>query len=249
MYADYSDQSSTNTSNFSCDVPGSNKAKVPVTPLVNEITHDLNNLVTDFKMRLYLAQKVPIQLPEYLTSLEHLVNHLDALVHELVTASQPDVSAPVNKLKPINLNDLVKRVIETYEPIAFCKGLSLFFDAASHLSPILANDLEMNRVVANLVGNAVNYTPAGGSVSLTTSQESSRLLLTIHDTGIGISSESLPHIFDRFYRSNEAQSRTAGSGLGLAIVQGIVKKYGGNIEVESVLGKGSTFKVLFPAVL
>jgi two-component system sensor histidine kinase BaeS len=213
---------------------------------VADIAHDLKNLASDFKIRLYLAQKVTVQLPEHLTSLEHLVNHLDALINELVTVSHPEPHLPAPDIQPLNLNELVRRVIETFEPIAYCKGLSLFFDAAADLLPIVANDLEMNRVLANLIGNAVNYTPAGGTISLTTSQSSNSLLLTIRDTGMGISPEAVPHIFDRFYRSHEAQTTRTGTGLGLAIVQRIVEKYGGNIEVESVLGKGSTFKVCFP---
>jgi len=100
----------------------------------------------------------------------------------------------------------------------------------------------------NLVSNAIAYTPAGGTVTLSLNlRPDGWVRVCVADTGIGISSEDLPHIFDRFWRVDRARTRKAGgSGLGLSIARSIAEAHGGTLEVESELGKGSTFEVLLP---
>jgi signal transduction histidine kinase len=103
---------------------------------------------------------------------------------------------------------------------------------------------KLEQLVGNLVGNAIKYTPDGGTITLSLFQEGDWARLDVADTGIGISPEHLPHIFDRFYRVDKARSRAGGgTGLGLAIVKGIVLQHGGKVEVTSEPGKGSTFTV------
>ena len=104
-------------------------------------------------------------------------------------------------------------------------------------------------MIYNLVDNAIKYTPAGGTVWVKLYTQSARAVLEVRDNGIGIPKESLPHLFERFYRVDKARSRsTGGTGLGLSIVQSVVHLHGGDIEVESEENVGTTFRVYLPLV-
>ena len=106
----------------------------------------------------------------------------------------------------------------------------------------------LKQLLLNLVSNAIAYTPEGGTITLSLNlRPDGWVRVCVADTGIGISSENLPHIFDRFWRVDRARTRKAGgSGLGLSIAKSIAEAHGGTLEVESELGKGSTFEVLLP---
>jgi signal transduction histidine kinase len=107
----------------------------------------------------------------------------------------------------------------------------------------------LKQVLVNLVGNAINYTPSGGVVTLGLGKVDDQARLTIQDTGPGIPSEDLPHVFERFYRGEKSRTRSRdgkGFGLGLSIAYWIIRNHGGSIEVESTMGEGSTFSVLLP---
>ncbi len=214
--------------------------------LVAETAHDLRTLVSNFKMRLYLAQKMPNRFSEHLNALDYLVNHLDDLVSEFIEVSKPGSCTREPGL--LNLNEIAQCVLQTFEPVAHQKEIRLTFDPEPGLWPIWAAGLDIKRIVINLVCNALNYTSAGGLVALSTTQVGSSVVMLVRDTGIGISPQALPHIFERFYRSDEAQGVSSGMGLGLPIVLGLVERYGGHIEVESVLRQGSIFKVTLPGL-
>src|SRR5258708_14098947 len=217
-------------------------------PIVADAAHDLCNLVNIFKTRLYLTQKSPHRLAENLTMLEHLVDNMDALAQKLLEVSRPQPGYVTHELRPVNLNEVVARVIDAYEPVAETRTLKLTVEAAPDLSPILADNLELEPVVANLVSNALNYTQTG-TISVTTAPGTRSVLLTIRDTGIGISPLASPHSFERYYRSHEAQIIAPGTGLGLGIVHEILEKYAGQIEVESPLGTCPDFKLFLPLQL
>ena len=104
----------------------------------------------------------------------------------------------------------------------------------------------LHQLLLNLVVNGLKYTPAGGEVTLGMRRHDGWAEVTVADTGIGIPAEDLPHIFERFYRADPSRGRSGGSGLGLAIAQWIAQAHGGRIEVESTVGKGSTFTVWLP---
>ena len=115
-------------------------------------------------------------------------------------------------------------------------------------STILILEDDLYQIVFNLIENGIKYNTPGGSLTVQLHREEDNAVLQIQDTGMGIPEEALSHIFERFYRVDKARSRaTGGSGLGLAIVHSIVLRNRGDIRVESVLGKGSTFTVIFPA--
>ena len=173
--------------------------------------------------------------------------------------------AALGALLYANLDELARDVTERCQPLVESKGISLTCDAQP--ITLTADENRLRQLLFNLIDNAIKYTPSGGSVKVTgvmeywsdgvlepqqpqhsstpTLQHSIRL--TVADTGIGIPSEHLPHIFDRFYRVDKARSREmGGSGLGLSICRWIAEAHGGTITVTSEVGKGSAFTVRLP---
>jgi signal transduction histidine kinase len=141
---------------------------------------------------------------------------------------------------------LVQEVVETMRPLAEVNGLRL------HSSPngpirIQGDRPRLRQVFFNLLDNAIKYTPESGTVHVFVEQQHQTAAVTVRDTGIGISPEHLPHVFDRFYRVDKARSRSqGGTGLGLSIAQSIVAAHGGRIELASTLGQGTTCTVTLP---
>ena len=107
--------------------------------------------------------------------------------------------------------------------------------------------MRISQLLSNLIDNAIKYTPRGGTVTFSLSSEGGRAVFRVVDTGVGISKEDVPYIFDRFYRVDKARSRdVGGAGLGLSICKGIAEAHGGTLEVESAPGRGSTFTLKLP---
>jgi len=120
-------------------------------------------------------------------------------------------------------------------------------DIAPDLKPLRANPIRIRQMLDNLIGNAIKYTPPGGSVQVSVSMEAGQIAVRIKDTGIGIPAEEQGRIFEKFYRASNAAKDAEGSGLGLAIVKSIVESHQGRVWVESAVGKGSTFVALLPS--
>ncbi|BAZ14731.1 two-component sensor histidine kinase [Calothrix sp. NIES-4071] len=150
------------------------------------------------------------------------------------------------------LNDIVSDLIEEFEAMATAAGITLTSVLTSVKSAhqrlnIIGNTDQLYRLFSNLIVNAIQYTPTGGEVTVFLNKSDSYAIIKVQDTGIGIPLEEIPHIFDRFYRLSSDRSRsTGGSGLGLAIVSAIVSVHKGKLNVESELGKGSTFTIQLP---
>jgi len=214
---------------------------------VADAAHDLGNPVANLKMRLYLLQKNPQRTAEHLAMMEKLIGRLDALVKDLLTLSRLDLGVLTTDLVHLDLNTVIARVVEVCEPMAENKGLLLSFQPSPDLPRILADEQQIERVVTNLISNAINYTLPSGTIHLSTQRAGERAVFTIRDTGIGINAQALPFIFERFYRSDEAKHTAEGTGLGLAIVKEIVVRHGGTIEVESIPEQGTLFTVSLPA--
>jgi signal transduction histidine kinase len=156
----------------------------------------------------------------------------------------------------VDVADLLRRRVEGFQPQAQAKGLSLTLSVADGLPQLYLDADRVSQVLANLLTNALRYTPEGGTVEVKASLveggplRSGRgpaLAISVSDTGPGIPPEDLPHIFERFYRADPSRTRaTGGSGLGLAIARGIVEAHGGHIWVESQPGRGATFTFTLP---
>lgn len=219
--------------------------------MVADIAHELRTPLSVLRLRIEgVEDGIEPWSPQTLASLGYEVNLLSRLVDDLRLLSLADagqLSLTVNLISPA---DVVDRAAALATPLARQQGVTLQVRHAPTLPPIAADPQRLAQVLGNLLENALRYTPAGGTVSLSVEAAPGDMVaFEVRDTGPGIAPEDVPHIFDRFYRANRARTReTGGSGLGLAIVQRLVGAHGGSVHVESVLGQGTTFRVLLPGI-
>jgi signal transduction histidine kinase len=181
-------------------------------------------------------------------ALERQIKRLVTLTQDLLLLSRVESGLQEAKLQEICLNDLVADVEEELMPVAMNAQvlLSSNIPIESYLY-IQGNEGQIYRMLLNLVSNAIKYTPESGEVIINLTTNDHQGLITIKDTGIGIPTSDIPHIFNRFYRVNADRSRhTGGSGLGLAIALAIVQTHKGKLEVQSDVNNGSTFTVILP---
>jgi two-component system sensor histidine kinase BaeS len=135
-----------------------------------------------------------------------------------------------------------------FEHQAAQAGVSLQVSASGDLPPVEVDETRLAQVLANLISNALRFTPSGGQIVLSAALDGDQVALTVRDSGRGIPPEDLPFVFDRFYRADKSRSEDNGeSGLGLAIVKALVEAHGGKIEVQSAAGQGTAFTLRLPA--
>jgi signal transduction histidine kinase/class 3 adenylate cyclase/response regulator of citrate/malate metabolism len=165
------------------------------------------------------------------------------LVNQLLDLQRLDAGRMQPSFRPCNLTDFITQVVETFRPYCDRKQITL----STHLSecPPIYLDLEkFDKVLYNLLSNAMKFTAAGGSIDVVLQSAGSHCLLKVKDTGIGIRADQLPHLFERFHQADGSTNRShEGSGLGLALVKELVELHGGKVWVESDYGKGTTFTV------
>jgi signal transduction histidine kinase len=189
----------------------------------------------------------PQTTQQYLSQAKKQVDNLSLLVDDLFQVSQLDAGGLTLYLEPASLSDLISDTLESFSGLAAQKQVTLTGSAALGIDPVTLDIQRMGRALNNLVSNALNHTPAGGSVTLSAMLAPGGISVSVKDTGEGILPDDLPHIFERFYRGDKSRNRAGGgAGLGLAIAKGIIEAHGGNIRVESQLGKGTTFIITLP---
>ncbi len=217
---------------------------------LNDLIQELKTPLTSMKTALKLlesAQLKPTQRQRYMQMLETQCDRQNSLITGLMELSQIDRATGQISLQPLNLSDIVPSVVSTYQPLAQEKGIQLGYTVPDHLPPVLCVETWLRQIVINLLHNSIKYTPSGGRVSVLAQLQGDYLQLEFRDTGIGIASNEIPQIFDRFYRGRAVSGEDAvGAGLGLTIVQQLLLRCGGSISVNSKLGGGSNFKVLLP---
>lgn len=219
--------------------------------LLADTAHELRHPLTLLQGRLDLMQegRVPIDAAALLP-LEDEVLRLTRLVGDLRDLSLTEVGGLTLHKQPLDIGALVKSLLDTMEPMAQEKGITLKGEIAPGLPAVQADPDRMQQVLANLFLNALQYTEPGGQVSVQAQVEAGAVQVQICDTGRGIPEEELAHIFDRFYRVEKSRSReSGGSGLGLAIVRSLVELHGGRVAVRSKVGEGSCFAVSLPFAL
>jgi PAS domain S-box-containing protein len=214
------------------------------TRFVANAAHDLSNPIAILKLRLFLLRRNPELFEEHIETLSGQIQRLEHLVEDLRTLSQIDRGLIELDLEKTDLNVLIRTVINAHVPLAESKGLRLVFQPDLALPPMILDRRRFERVIVNLVANALNYTPTGGEVTVLTDLDGDEVLFSVRDTGIGIPPDDLPHVFERFYRSKRAkQHDMGGTGLGLAIVKEMIEAHGANIEVRSRVNEGTVFTV------
>jgi PAS domain S-box-containing protein len=215
---------------------------------IGNMSHDLKTPLTVIKTSLYLLERVtdPERQQSKMETIKQQVLLLEKLIEDVLTMSQLD-HTPELLMASVDLNKLLLDVEHKLRPATEEKRLSTRMELDASLPLVLASESDLYRVMVNLVENAIKYTPESGSVAIRTRVDQTMVVTEVIDTGIGIGSEDLLRIFDRFFRANQARSvDIPGTGLGLAIVKRIVDMHNGSIEVDSTPGKGSVFRVLLP---
>jgi len=174
------------------------------------------------------------------------VRRLSSLVDDVLSLARADSGELRLELRPIRAEEVARQVCETLAPLARReRSLELVETSEGGLPLVLGDPDRLTQVLTNLVRNAINYTPDGGIISVTTARAGDDVALTVADTGIGMPPEDLERVFERFYRSDESRSReSGGSGLGLAIVRDLLSAMGASITVASTPGAGTTFRIL-----
>jgi PAS domain S-box-containing protein len=222
---------------------------------VSNVSHELRTPIANVKLYISLLTRgKPEKYNEYLQTLRREAARLEKLIEDLLDLSRLDMGRQPIMLAPTDVNQLTAQLIDDRTALAASRQLLIDYHAASPLALAQADPAMLNQVVSNLLTNAVNYTPAEGSITVTTAarerDEQTWITITIHDTGPGIPPHDRAHIFERFYRGEAGRKSGApGTGLGLAISAQIMDKLGGSITVVSSPGEGAAFTVwLKPAL-
>jgi signal transduction histidine kinase len=174
------------------------------------------------------------------------VDRLSKIVETLLAISRLEAGEAQREWARFDLAKLAASTADQMALLAEDKGVSVTCEAQGGVS-VEGDQARIKQVVVNLLDNAIKYTPSGGTVRLDVRARDDKAVMEVSDTGIGIPASSLPHVFERFFRVDEARSRTVdGTGLGLAIVKSICTAHGGRVEVESLESHGSRFRVELP---
>jgi signal transduction histidine kinase len=232
---------------MSTDLERSNRQRRQMTA---DIAHDLR---TPFSVILgYMESLADGKLKPSQETLEVMYAkglHVQHLIDDLRTLTLADAGELVLNSRPVEPLALLEHVALAHRIQAQEKNVEITVEASEDLPTLMVDPDRMGQVLENLITNALRYTGPGGSVTLSASAVADRIQIDIHDTGSGISSEELPLIFDRFFRSDQSRSPNSDageSGLGLAIAKSLVQAQGGSIAVSSVPGEGTTFTICLP---
>jgi two-component system OmpR family sensor kinase len=214
-----------------------------------DASHELRTPLTGMRGQTEVALRRERTAEQYRQVLESNLEEMEwmsRIVQNLLTLSRTDAGEIQLDIHPLQLQKLIKDAFEECRALAGAKSIEVFLDKAQEVT-IPGDETRLRQMLLNLIDNAVKYTPQGGQIRLSLETDGAFAKLQVKDTGIGISQEDLPRIFDRFFRVDKARSREmGGSGLGLSIVQWIVNSHHGRIEVITKLGEGSCFTVWFP---
>ena len=220
---------------------------------VDNAAHELRSPLTSLRLRLEMLQEHGENNREltrrYLGQMQNEIGYLQRLVDHLLALASVEGSDTQRAavMEAIDLAGLLAETADEMQIVAQESGLALHVELADHLPPVNANPEQMSILARNLLDNAFKYTRRGGTITLAARAADQAIEICVSDTGVGISADALPHIFERFYRADPARSRGGGgAGLGLSLVHAIVKAHGGHIDVQSRVGEGSTFTVRLP---
>jgi heavy metal sensor kinase len=215
----------------------------------SDASHELRAPLAIVQAESTLALQKKRSPQEYRQSLETIsqeIRRMSHIVDQLLTLARADTGKESLSLKKVSLSELISELSLDVKALCEDKGLQFQLGQIEDLT-VNGDEIKLRQLLLNLIDNAIKYTPSGGSVAVSADSAGKLAVISVSDTGIGIPVEDLPHIFERFYRVDKARSPTeGGSGLGLAIAQHIAEAHGGRIEVESEVGKGSTFRAYLP---
>lgn len=217
------------------------------------VSHELRTPLTSIKgfveTLLDGAAANPATCRRFLSIIDAETDRLSRLIEDLLTLSSIESKEKIIQPKPVRLARSIRTVINMLGPQISEKELMVKFIYPPDMPSIHADEDLLGQVLINLLDNAIKYTPYGGVIIIRCRQRDSRIIITVTDTGLGIPEDSIPRVFERFYRVDKARTRSqGGTGLGLSIVKHIVESHGGQVFVKSEVGQGSTFGVCFLTV-
>lgn len=216
--------------------------------LLRIVSHDLKNPINVF---LGYTDMLLEEYPEGYThdilgKMRRSSQKMWLLVSDLLDVARAEDEVSFD-IRPVNLHPLLRQCIEEQELGAEQKAIHIQFEPDAHDTTVYVDKNRFGQVMSNLLSNAIKYTPDGGTVTVSTQLDTDSVQINVIDTGLGIPAESIPHLFEKFYRvPGSAHMAREGTGLGLAIVKTITQRMNGTIGVESELGKGSRFWVSLP---
>jgi two-component system sensor histidine kinase/response regulator len=214
------------------------------------VTHELRSPVNGAQSLVRtllhgLAGELNQQQSELLTRVETRLDFLLILINDLLTLAASKSVAADKPLEAVPLQPLIQRVIESYTLEAKNKQVNLKSSVPGKAIVVQAIEKDLESVLRNLIDNAIKYTPQGGSIQVEVHKENNWVAIQVTDSGIGIPEEDLPHIGEEFFRAKNAHREGfVGTGLGMSIVKQLVARFGGEVQVTSKLGKGTTFTAL-----
>ncbi len=213
---------------------------------VRNMSHDLRTPIAGMKVSQYiLRRELAGQYTERLNSLDKQTDRLAEMVESMLTLLKLE-EEKLDNLFDVDVNELVSYAIDRNQKLASEREAKVHFTPAQNLPSVLANGEELSLAFSNLVVNAIHYT-LGGEITISTLRDEDRVVIRVRDSGVGIAAENLPHIFERFYRVDEARgTQNGGLGLGLAITKTVIDRHAGTIDVQSQLGQGSEFSIRLP---
>ena len=217
--------------------------------LVGNVSHELRTPIAGIKAMAETLQDGAIDDKEaardFLARIESEADRLTQIVAELTQLSRIESGqAELNK-EPLSLNTLIDEIVTEMSPLAERQHIELLKELSSALPLVSADKDRIRQTIINLVHNAIKFNKPSGKVTITTGYDSNSIKVSVTDTGVGISKEDLPHVFERFYKADKARTG-GGSGLGLAIAKHTILSHGGDIQAQSEEGRGSTFTFTLP---
>src|SRR2546425_3223029 len=223
--------------------------------LTTAISHDLRTPLASLRaMTEALSDGIvqePAEIRRYYATMRREIERLSRMIDDLFELSQLDAGAFKLDRRRVNVGDIAAEVVDAMQAAARLAGVELMLKVNSSPQEVEVDGARMERAIGNLVRNALEHTPNGGRVLVSVSMTNGHVDVKVSDSGEGIDSYDLPHIWERFYRADGSRGRNGngdGAGLGLAITRGIVEAHGGSVEASSAAGQGAVFVVRLPAV-
>jgi two-component system phosphate regulon sensor histidine kinase PhoR len=218
---------------------------------IGNISHELRTPLASLKALVETlrdtAQQDPVAGQRFLDLMETEVDAVTQTVQELLELSRIEAGRAPLRLSPTPVAEVILPVVERLRTQAERAGVTVHCTLPEGLADVLADEERVRQVVSNLLHNAIKFTPPGGEIQISAEEVADQVVISVRDTGVGISNEDLPRVFERFYKADRARS-SGGTGLGLAIAKHIVQGHGGRIWAQSTEGRGSTFSFSLPVV-
>jgi two-component system NtrC family sensor kinase len=216
---------------------------------VTTVSHDLRSPLTAILGYVDLIERTGEtnqQQKEYIERVRLSVDQITNLVNDLLDLGRIEAGLD-NAKEPTPIAVLARYVLDSMRGAANSKEITLKSDLPEELPLVVGDPIRLRQMLGNLLENAIKYTPAEGEVSIEAHAENDQVILRVSDNGFGIPTADQPYLFDKFFRASNVPNELPGTGLGLSIVKSIVENHQGRVWVDSAVGEGTTFTIVFPA--